>query len=247
MWNAAGASLAIAMYLNCRGDHKEYSYGGCSVGVYKYGLQFGSEPGVNWDDLKEEDLNKCVMPMLHCGACEIIFVPELLRDMLEWQEVQSVTYIQREGNTRILEVIAGGANHCVVAYPYDNPVLLVTDASLSRMITNLKGSWFVRERFGMDDAGRAMKVGFNSAGTCIVFKDSISVHKVIDYLNDGIPDDTSGIIGENIYNEIKNIIQSSTDWLERYKILVSTLRGLDEDLPDMLDVALRAGRENKEV
>ena len=69
MWNAAGASLAIAMYLNCRGDYKEYSYEGCSVGVYEYGLQFDYKPGVFWCDLKEEDLNKCVLPMLHCGEC----------------------------------------------------------------------------------------------------------------------------------------------------------------------------------
>lgn len=246
MWNAAGASLAVAMYLSCIGDHKEYSHEGCSVVVHKYGLQFGIAPGIYWNDVKELDLNKCVMPLLHCGVCEIILIPELLRDMAEWSIMQSVTYIRHECNTRILEVIEGGRNHCVIAYPCDNPVLIVTDTALSRMITKLRGAWFVREKIGFDSTGRAMKVGFNEPGTYVVYKDSISPARVIDFINDGKPEDTSEIIGEKMYDGIKNIIQSNTNWLERYKKLIWALKQLGSDLPDTLDVVLQADKETKD-
>lgn len=247
MWNAAGASLAIAMYLNCSGDHKEYSYEGCSVGVYEYGLQFGNKPILYWNDLKEEDLNKCVTPMLHCGSCEIILVHELLRDMGEWPEVKSVTHIRDEGNVSVLGFFVGNVVHYVIAYPCDSPVLFVTDAVISKLITHRTGSWFVRDRIGIDSAGRAMRVASNDPGTYVVFRDNISIGRVIDFINDGKPDDESGIIGDIMYDGIKSIIQSNTNWIERYNTLVSILRSFDSDLPDMLNVALCANEQNKEV
>lgn len=245
MWNAAGAALAKAVYWGQQyGDHT-FGTGVNKVTVCGDGITIGDGDMIKWCNLNDVLINQCVPSILPSDHTTVVLIPDLLKRMHTWEGVYFINDVGDFYGAKVLPVSIRENKHIIVAYPSNAPILFVADDEVVKFINNTSRDWYMQERITADSLGEISATsvaGFGYTGGAVLAPDEWNKSDILNFFNEGKPVAVSDIIGEKVHRGIWEIINQSTDSVERYKTLVGALRYLDNDLPDTLDVILQVDR-----
>lgn len=255
MWNVAGATLAKIIYWQYAGVTKTFGSGDTSFTNYATAIKTSDGDILGYDNLSEEFLSKYACEVFGSSGTCVVTVPGLLDRLVELDGIDNIVGIGVFASTHIFRAQTDTYSAIIVAWPAESPVLFVADCILATRISNDLQDLGERVCFGEailndSDEVRIDGVPFSDCGK-VMIPGSWSVEDTIDFFNQGKKSQHADVtyctlsdntIGEHVRGGILYAIQNSKDTVECYKTLVNALMQLDPDLPDMLDVVLKADR-----